>query len=226
MRRAFDSQAGSSVLRRPALGILLCRLDREDVRYKMNIAADQKRRNNNRLLTKKLRARQGFTLPEILVAMCLLAMLLPFLLRCFFYISEQQKQLAALLELEDNLLLAVESLTNDIVSSTAVLDCDEKLLILWQDRIIYYDLGDDIEAGNHLYQLEGEVLYRRENIQQNRQPMANFIDELTFSYWDETGQPTTEAEAVRKVGFSIAGSCQRRQVRYQQIVNLAGEAYL
>ena len=32
----------------------------------------------------------------------------------------------------------------------------------------------------HLYPLEGKILYRKESTQWNRQPMANFIETLTI----------------------------------------------
>ncbi len=158
--------------------------------------------------------------------MCLLAFLLPFLFRCFFSIAEQQKQRAALLELEDNLLLAVEYLSGDIAGSTAVLECGETLLTLQQKRIIYYDLGKDQQAAEHFYPLEGNILYRRESSQWNRQPMANFIDTLTFFYLDEAGQITQEAASVRAVGFCIDGKWQGQQLQYKQVVNLAGNEYI
>ena len=169
---------------------------------------------------------QGFALSEVLVAICLMALLLPFLFHCFFSISEQQKQRAALLELEDNLLLAVEYLTMDIARSTAVLECKEELLILQQNQIVYYDLGEDQQADEHIYLLEGKILYRRESSQWNRRPMANFIDTLIFFYLDEAGNPTQEAASVRAVGFCLVGTWQDQQLQYKQIVNLAGNEYI
>lgn len=170
--------------------------------------------------------RQGFTLSEVLVTICLMTLLLPFLFHCFFTMSEQQLQRAALLELEDNLLLAVEYLTMDIACSTAVLDCQEEGLSLQQNQIIYYDLGADLQADEHIYPLEGKILYRRESSQWNRRPMANFINSLTFSYWDEAGNLTQEAASVKAIGFCVIGTWQNQQLQYKQVVNLAGKEYI
>ena len=180
----------------------------------------------NERFRKIMTANQGFTLPEVLVALCLLAMLLPVLLRCFGTMAEQQRQRAALLELEDNLLLAVEILMGEIAGSTAVLDCAENCLVLQQDSVIYYDLGDDQQLKEHLYPLEGKILYRREDSQIARQPMANFVETLTFFYLDGAGQPTDEAALARAVGFSLTGAWQETQLQYRQVIRLAGEAYL
>jgi prepilin-type N-terminal cleavage/methylation domain-containing protein len=179
-----------------------------------------------RWLPQKWRDTRGFTLPEVLVVLCLLSILLPFLLRCFFTIAEQQKQRTALGELEDNLLIAAETLTGDIAGSTAVLSCEENQLVLQKKTVIYYTLGTDEQAKEHFYPLEGKILYRRESSQWNRQPMANFLETLTFFYLDDQGQPTLEAAAVRAVGFCITGLWQEQRLERTQIIRLAGNDYL
>lgn len=180
----------------------------------------------NELFLKKTAASRGFTLPEMLVTLCLLALLFPVLLRCFQTLAEQQRQRAALLELEDNLLMAVEILTREIAGSTAVLSCEENRLVLQQDSVIYYDIGDDLQMEDHLYPMEGKILYRREDSQSARQPMANFVETLTFFYLDEAGQPTDEAALTRAVGFSLTGVWRETQLQCRQVIRLAGAVYL
>ena len=114
------------------------------------------------------------------MVICITSMLLSFFLQCFFTVSEQHKQRSAMLELQDNLSLAIELLTRDIARSTSVLDCHAQQLTLQQENIISYSLGTDRQAQEHLYALEGKILYRQESTQGNRQPMANFIDTITF----------------------------------------------
>ena len=168
----------------------------------------------------------GFTLPELLVVLTLTALLLSFFLQCFFTVSAQHRQRSALLELQDNLLSAMEFLTEDITKSTGVHACREDQLALQQAQCVYYDLGDDQQGQEHFYDLEGKILYRREDTQQYRQPMANFIDTLTFVYLDEQGTPTTQPEAVRAVQIRLTGCWNGRTLVQEQIVRLAGVVYL
>ncbi len=172
------------------------------------------------------RANRGFTLPEMLVVICLTALLLSFFLQCFFQISNQHKQRSALLELQDNLLLAEELLMKDIEKSTAVLACDPETLALQQAIPIYYSLGTDQQADEHFYDLQGNIFYRRTQEQGKRQPMANFIDEMTISYLDQYGQPTTVPKEVRAVHVLLTGSWNDRQLRREQVIRLAGAMYL
>lgn len=167
----------------------------------------------------------GFTLPELLVVLFLISLLFSFFLRCFFTIGNQHQQRLAILELEENLSLAVSGIVKDISKSTAVLSCTEEQLSLKQNKIIYYTLGVD-QQEKHLYQLEGKVLYRRESTQGNRQPMANFITAMQFSYLDAVGQTTTDSLAVKTIVLCVEGCWQGKTIRQKQIVQLAGDIYL
>ncbi len=168
----------------------------------------------------------GFTLPEMLVVICLTALLLSFFLQCFFTIANQHKQRTALLELQDNLSIAMSFLKEDISQSTAVLDCQPDLLSLQRDCAVYYSLGTDQQADEHFYALQGNVFYRRLDTEENRQPMANFIDEMSISYFDKTGQPTTQPEQVCAVYVKLTGHWNDRQLEQEQVVRLAGAVYL
>lgn len=174
----------------------------------------------------KKHAISGFTLPELLVVLFLLSLLLSFLLRCFFTIENQHRQHLALLELEDNLTLAITDMAEDISKSTVVLNCEEEQLTLQQNKIIYYTLGVDQQEAEHLYPLEGKILYRRESSQWNRQPMANFITAMHFSYFDASGQHTTDCLSVRTVMLCVEGCFQGNRIQQKQVVQLAGENYI
>lgn len=172
------------------------------------------------------RWKQGFTLPELLVVLILTALLLSFFLPCFFTLAEEHRQRMALLELEDNLLIAMEFLTADIAKSTAVLDCQEHQLVLQQEHTIYYNLGEDQQAQEHVYDLQGNILYRREKTQYNRQPMANFLKTLSLEYLDDDGKPTRDPESVQAVHVTVIGCWKDRQIQKEQIVRLIGDTYL
>lgn len=169
---------------------------------------------------------QGFTLPELLVVLLLLSLLSSFLLRCFTTVARYQEQQLALLELEDNLALAMVWLRDDIAQSRAVTACTEEKLTLLQETVICYDLGTDQQEAEHLYSLEGKILYRKESTQWNRQPMANFIKTMTLYYYDRQGQPTAEPEAVRAVGICLTGCWREKTIIKRQVVPLLGATYL
>lgn len=174
----------------------------------------------------EIRIKQGFTLPELLIVLLLLSLLSSLLLRCFMTVSTQQEQQLALLELEDNLAIAQAWFRDDITQSSAVLDCAAEQLTLRQKQIVSYTLGNDQQKTEHLYPLEGKILYRKESTQWNRQPMANFIETLTISYYNAQGNPTTEPVAVCAVGVQLTGCWRDRQITKQQIVKLQGDGYL
>ena len=172
------------------------------------------------------RVKQGFTLPELLVVLFLLSLLSSFLLRCFAAVAGQQEQQLALLELENNLAIAQSWLGDDIAKSSAVLDCAAEQLTLQQDQLVSYTLGTDQQITEHLYPLEGKILYRKESTQWNRQPMANFIETLTIFYYDAQGQPTVDSTAVCAVGVQLTGCWREQQITKRQVVQLMGDGYL
>lgn len=174
----------------------------------------------------KLKGQQGFTLAEVLVVLSLLSLLSIFFLRCFFFVAEQQQQHNARLELEDNLMIAASLLAEDISKSTAVLDCESQQLVLQQTKIIYYNLGEDQQANAHAYPLEGKVLYRRENTQSSRQPMANFISNLDITYLDKNGEKTMDADTVCAIELVLEGRWREKVFQQRQIVRLEGMDYL
>ncbi len=170
--------------------------------------------------------KNGFTLPELLVTICLTSVLLSCFLTCFFIISDLHRNRSAMLELQDNLFLAIELLSEDIAKSTAVIDCANETLTLQQGEVIYYSLGQDQQFREHFYFLEGKVLYRRESMQKNRQPMANFIDTLEFYYLDQNGRTTENSEEVNAIHIFLTGKWMDRTIQIDQIIRLAGTLYL
>lgn len=172
----------------------------------------------------------GFTLPEVLVVLCLTSMLFTFFLQCFFFWSEQYQNRSALEELEDNLLIAIESMAQDIGRSTGILTWEQESITLvsgyHEKETVAWSLGKDGQAEEHFYALEGKILYRLESTQRVRQPIANFIDTLTISCLNRQGLPAQKAEDVYAVHVKITGVWKNRTLKQEQIIRLAGTAYL
>ena len=169
----------------------------------------------------------GFTLPEILVVLVLTTIVLTSGMQYGTTMAMQHTKRTALLELQDNLTISAELLEQDISRSTQVLECDSGELNLQQTgRTVHYSTGNDQQAQEHSYLLEGKILYRRESTQYNRQPMANFLDTVVFTYLDRNGNVTTDPQQVRTVAFTLIGTMDGHCIREQRYVMLAGEAYV
>lgn len=171
--------------------------------------------------------KRGFTLPEMLVVLVLTTIVLTSVMQYGNSMVMQQTKRMALLELQDNLTISAELLEQDISRSTQVLQCDSEELNLQQvSHTVHYSTGNDQQAQEHSYSLEGKILYRRESTQYNRQPVANFLDMAVFTYLDRNGTVTTDPQQVRTVAFTLTGQTDRHIIREQRYVMLAGETYV
>lgn len=175
----------------------------------------------------KLHSTAGFTLTELLVVICLLGLLSGFFLQCFVFVMEQYRNRIALLELEDNLCMAMDFLAADFEKTVAVSGCNGSSLTLQtNDGKIYYTVGTDTQAKEHFYDLEGKIFYRRENTQKNRQPMANFISNFSVVYYDETGTPTETDSTVETVEILLEGTWNDTVIQQRQFARLKDSDYL
>ena len=175
----------------------------------------------------KLAGNTGFTLTEVLVVLCLFALLSGFFLNCFVFAMEQYQHSIALLELEDNLYNSMDWLASDLAETIAVSDCNASGLTLeTAEGKIYYTLGTDTQAKEHFYDLTGKIFYRRETTQKNRQPMANFISCFRVTYFDELGNPTEHAPSVKTVEILLEGTWNDTVISQRQAVRLKDSNYL
>ena len=175
----------------------------------------------------KLMNHAGFTLAEMLVVLCLFALLSGFFLNCFVFAIEQYQHSIALMELEDNLCNAMDWLALDLAETVVISDCSESSLTLQTaDGKIYYTLGTDTQAKEHFYDLTGKIFYRRENTQKNRQPMANFISRFRVTYYDEQGNLTEHAASVKMVEILLEGTWNDTVIAQKQTVRLKDSDYL
>lgn len=170
--------------------------------------------------------KKGFTLVEMLVVIILLSILSGFFLQCFTFMVEQYHHRIALLELEENLSIAMDLIVKDLSESVGVSNCEANSLTLQTlDKKIYYTLGTDQQADEHFYDLKGKILYRRENTQINRQPMANFISRFTAVYYDASGNCTEDISQVRVVAVALEGQWNETVITQKRIVRLKDAYY-
>lgn len=175
----------------------------------------------------KLHSQRGVTLAELLVVMCLLAVLMGFFLQSFGFVLSQFQYRMALMELEDNLSLAAEWIASDGANSARVDACQKESLILQCfDGAVTYTIDSDPQAKEHFYNLTGKILYRRESTQRNRQPMANFISEFRITYYDACGIETEDADCVALVEVLLKGQWNAAKAEKRQWIRLKDTAYL
>lgn len=179
------------------------------------------------IVHKKLNSCAGFTFTELLVVLCLFALLSGFFLNCFVFAMEQYRNSIALMELEDNLCISMDCIASDLRETTAVLNCStDSLNLQTVDCKVYYTRGTDTQAKEHFYDLTGKILYRRENTQINRQPMANFISDVCVNYYDELGNPTEQASNVKIVEILLEGTWNETVISKALAVRLNDSDYL
>ena len=155
----------------------------------------------------KLYSQRGMTVAEVLVVICLLAVLSRFFLQCFVFVQDQYRHRIALLELEDNISISLEWLERDLLASIGVSSCSQDSLTLaMPDGMVYYTVGTDTQAKEHFYELKGKILYRRESTQKNRQPLTNFISRFYVTYYDKLGNKTTDVAKVCAVQIVVEGT--------------------
>lgn len=174
----------------------------------------------------KSKKNDGFTLAELLVVFCLLAILSGFFVQCFVFVLDQYRNRIALLELEENMSISMELIAKDLADCTGVSGCSaDSLTVLKSDGAVYYTIGTDTQAKDHFYDLKGKILYRRENTQRNRQPMANFVSRLCIHYYDSTGTATIDDTEVYLVEVELEGIWKDTPIVYRQIARIQDSQY-
>lgn len=177
-------------------------------------------------LSHKLHGKGGFTMAEMLVVLCLLALLSGFFLQCYVFVMEQYRHRIALMELEENLTIAMDLIAADFAEAIGVADCSvDSLSILKSDGTVYYTTGTDTQAKEHFYDLTGKILYRRENTQWNRQPMANFISGFCVSYYNQVGEYTAHSSDVSAVEVKLEGTWNDTVITQRHIAELKDSYY-
>lgn len=177
-------------------------------------------------LRDKVKNNSGFTLIELLVTLCLLSVLSGFMLQCFTFVMEQYRNRMDLLELEENLSISLDVIATDMADCIGVSGCNtENLTVRKTDKTVYYSTGTDEQSKEHFYNLTGKILYRKENILGNRQPMANFLFPLCITYYDSTGTITTDDTKVHLVAVEVKGEWKDTIIKQQQIFKIADSQY-
>lgn len=178
------------------------------------------------LMYRKIFSKKGFTLAEMLVVLILLCTLSGFFLQSFTFVMEQYQHRLALLELEENLSISMEYIAKDLSESIGVVACkSDSLKLQTLDGKVDYTLGTDQQADEHFYDLKGKILYRRENTQQNRQPMANYISCFRIVYYDENGNYTEESSQVCAVEILLEGQWKETVITQKRIARLKDSYY-
>lgn len=149
---------------------------------------------------------KGFTLIELLVAMFIITILLAninlILKNHFTNWSEQCDEI----ELKQNLNYGMKRILEDIKFSKKLLEVGKNYIIIENAdaTTIRYELAKDNFAEEHLFSIEGFTLYRKEG-NGNRQPMANFITKLEFSF---------PYEANNFIEIKITGKLTEEEITY------------
>ncbi len=174
----------------------------------------------------KTKNNDGFTLAELLVVLCLMAVLSGFFVQCFVFVMDQYRDRIALLELEENLSISMDLIAKDLADCIGVSGCSsDSLTLLKSDGAVYYTTGTDTQAKDHFYDLKGKILYRRENTQRNRQPMANFVSRLCIHYYDSTGASTVDDTRVYLVEVELEGIWNNTSIVQRQIARIQDSQY-
>lgn len=123
----------------------------------------------------------GFTLVEIVIVVAAMGILFGVLGILLSNMQTQKQQLLAENELKQNLMLAMTAINKDFTLAINAKWSENQLIIYQAKETIIYTLAEDAMAKEHLYPLEGNVLYRRTEGGRN-QPMANFINTFSVQY--------------------------------------------
>lgn len=183
--------------------------------------------------------KKGFTLVEIMVVLAVSALVMLVVTEIFLAMHDQKSQLLAEVELQENLSRALEKIGEDIRYSDGVagysgeyLLAHELTLYTWvrdgagrqSYQMVNYTIAVDPVGQVHPFKLSGYVLYRKENQGQN-QPIANFIDQLTFAYYDQGGLPTKRSTQVASIEITLLGRTDLGQVSMTCRVDLKKQEY-
>lgn len=176
-----------------------------------------------------------------MVALAVSGVVMLVVMDSFLAMHEQKTQLLAEVELRENFSIALTSIRRDILFSDGVVGgrgesgTTEELLAA-HDLTLYclradqtlqtikYTIAVDPVGAVHPYALRGLVLYRAVN-GGVRQPVANFIDQLTFAYYDQTGQPTSRSSQVAIIEVRLKGQTDLEQLTRNGRIELKKQNY-
>lgn len=128
---------------------------------------------------------EGFTLIELLVIVTILSLLIPCLTSILGSNMTSFNAINNRNELQQNLRFTLNTIIQDIRNCKKInkeSSAKEISLNLEDDTHIKYGLKMDNQKEEHLYNLEGKVIFREKNYG-NKNPLANFIDNLKFLYF-------------------------------------------
>ena len=135
--------------------------------------------------------KKGFTLIELIIVIGLFSIALVLFFGTWQNIMGYWNKLSAQIELQQNLRIGLEAIDNDLRQAKYVEALEENCLVIrdLRNNLIKYELGSDPYSEEHPYSIEGGTLYRTEN-SQAKQPIANFIQELTITDKRQDGNIT------------------------------------
>jgi len=144
---------------------------------------------------------KGFTLVEVMVVLTILVLVIAALSTLFESSMHSWSRVNNQTELQQNLRLSLNFITEDIKNSKGILeDSNENKIILKmsEDNTLEYGLKIDNQGAEHTYHLSGQALYIKEN-GGNMEPVTSFINNLTFEY------DTVNPQDATYVTISIEG---------------------
>lgn len=135
--------------------------------------------------------KKGFTLIEMIIVIGLFSITMVMISGIWQNIMGYWDKLNTQIELQQNLRIGIEAIDNDLRQAKSIEALGENYLLIkdFTDKLIKYELGADPYGEEHPYALLGRTLYRTEQ-SQTKQPIANFIQELTIIDSKEEGNIT------------------------------------
>lgn len=160
---------------------------------------------------------RGLTLVELVVALALCSVLLAILADVLGNWHNHRLQVLAENELTVNLNYALGELAHDLQQAVWVepqAAAGQLTLYLANGDKIGYTLADDPMSDEHPYALQGQVLYREAN-DGKRQPIANFLSQMTVGY-EMCG------EMVTAVNVRLSGQALTKTVAAERTLTVGG----
>lgn len=140
-----------------------------------------------------LRNSKGFTLVEVMIVLTILSILMVSLSNLLLNSNGFFQRVSNQSELQQNLRLALITIIRDI-QKCKYIDNDssstEIVLVFPDGQRIRYGLKPDDMQEEHKFQLTGQVLFQQKN-NGNREPLANFINSINFSYNNSLPEKST-----------------------------------
>lgn len=130
--------------------------------------------------------KNGFTLIEVIIVITILSLIISALAGLFESSMVFWNRVNNQTELQHNLRFALNKIISDIRSSKRISsssNANEIVLFISDTETIKYGLKNDNMSSEHPYHIIGKVLYREVN-GGNQDPIANFIQKLSFAYND------------------------------------------